>query len=608
MNDYRSLTEEEITILEDNGCTADDWSAINVSEDFVPAFIKDVTFYGNVCLGVFDKYIEIEEGFRRHSGISHATLRNVTVGDNCLIENIGNYISEYVIGEECYIVNVGTMAADYDNSYFGEDNTISVLNEDGSGNVIFFNGLSSQLAAFMVKYANDKEVMKPLRSMIHSDIMNRHQEQGFICDRVKIVNVDEISNVYINDDCEISGASRLRECTIMSIPEASVYIGNDVICDNSIISAGSSILDGAKLDNCFVGEACHIGKGFSATNSVFFANSYMDNGEACAAFCGPFSVSHHKSTLLIGGQYSFYNAGSNTNYSNHAYKMGPIHYGLLERGSKTASGAHILMPATIGSFSMCMGKIQNHPDTRMMPFSYIIGVGDSTYIVPGRNLVTVGTYRDTHKWQKRDMRPRLGRQSLIHFDWLSPFTVSEAIKGKRLLEQLKREQGENPASYNYEGCIIKNNALLNGIKYYDMLIRLYMGEAVRNHEMELPDSSVGTGDWADLAGLMLPEAEEQQLADDIREGVITEIEEVKDRFVSIYNQYEQYKWTWTYRVITDYFHLEALAAEDEERINSEYETAKRDWLHFIEYDAEKEFRMGDVEEETLNKFLASIEK
>ena len=141
-----------------------------------------------------------------------------------------------------------------------------------------------------------------------------------------------------------------------------------------------------------------------------------------------------------------------------------------------------------------------------------------------------------------------------------------------------------------------------------MLIRLYMGEAVRNHEMELPDSSVGTGDWADLAGLMLPEAEEQQLADDIREGVITEIEEVKDRFVSIYNQYEQYKWTWTYRVITDYFHLEALATEDEERINSEYETAKRDWLHFIEYDAEKEFRMGDVEEETLNKFLASIEK
>ena len=41
-------------------------------------------------------------------------------------------------------------------------------------------------------------------------------------------------------------------------------------------------------------------------------------------------------TLLIGTMLSFYNAGSATNYSNHAYKMGPIHYGTLARGCKTA--------------------------------------------------------------------------------------------------------------------------------------------------------------------------------------------------------------------------------------------------------------------------------
>ncbi len=607
MNEYRSLTEEEITTLEDNGCTAEDWSAVNVVEDFVPTYVNNTDFYGEVNLGVFDKYIDIEDGFRRHSGIRHATLRNVTIGDNTIIDNIGGYISEYEIGEECYIVNVGTITAQRDGSCFGENNIISVLNEDGGGNVIIYSGLSSQMAAFMVKNADDRALMQSLRTMILHNVKGRLSGHGFIGDRVKIVNTGDISNVCVNDDCEISGASRLRESTIISIPEASVYIGNGVICDNTIVSAGSSVLDGAMLDNCFVGEACHIGRGFSANNSVFFANSYMDNGEACAAFCGPFSVSHHKSTLLIGGQFSFYNAGSNTNYSNHAYKMGPIHYGTLERGSKTASGAHILMPATVGSFSMCMGKIQNHPDTRMLPFSYLIGAGDTTYIVPGRNFVTVGTYRDIHKWQRRDMRPRTGRQSLVNFDWLSPFTVSEVIKGKRLLERLKTEQGENPASYSYEGCIIKNNALLNGIKYYDMLIRLYMGEAMRNHAMELPDTSVGTGDWCDLAGQMVPETEELQLAEDIREGVITDITQVEQRFALLYKEYGQYKWTWTYRVITEYFNLEALAAEDGERITSEYESARRDWLNFIKYDAEKEFRLGDVDEETLNKFLNSIE-
>lgn len=607
MNDYRSLTEEEISILEDNGCTAEDWSIINVSEDFQPAYVNNVAMYGDVNLGVFDKHVEIDDGFCKHSGIRNATLRNVTIGDNSIIENIGNYISDYVIGDECYIVNVGTLSTN-SGATFGEGNIISVLNEAGDGNIVFFDALSSQLAAFMVKHSHDKNLIKSLRSMIQKYISEKRQDRGFIGDRVKIVNTSEVSNVNVNDDCEIIGASRLSECTIMSIPEASVYIGNNVICDNTIISSGSSVLDGAKLDNCFVGEACHMGKGFSGTNSVFFANSYMDNGEACAAFCGPFSVSHHKSTLLIGGQYSFYNAGSNTNYSNHAYKMGPIHYGILERGSKTASGAHLLMPAKIGAFSMCLGKIQNHPDTTELPFSYIIGAGDTTYIVPGRNIVTVGTYRDIHKWQKRDMRPRSGRQSLINFDWLSPFTVSEAIKGKHLLERIKREQGENPAAYSYDGCIIKNNALLKGIKYYDMVIRLYMGEAVHNHNMELPYTSIGTGNWCDLAGLMVPESEEEQLADDIREGVIQDILQVGDRFSFLFSQYEQYKWTWTYRVITNYFNLEALTSDDEAKINKEYETAHHDWINFIQYDAEKEYKMGDVDEETLNKFMRSIEK
>jgi len=295
MNDYRSLTEEEISILEDNGCTAEDWSIINVSEDFQPAYVNNVAMYGDVNLGVFDKHVEIDDGFCKHSGIRNATLRNVTIGDNSIIENIGNYISDYVIGDECYIVNVGTMSTN-SGATFGEGNIISVLNEAGDGNIVFFDALSSQLAAFMVKHSHDKNLIKSLRSMIQKYISEKRQDRGFIGDRVKIVNTSEVSNVNVNDDCEIIGASRLSECTIMSIPEASVYIGNNVICDNTIISSGSSVLDGAKLDNCFVGEACHMGKGFSGTNSVFFANSYMDNGEACAAFCGPFSVSHHKST------------------------------------------------------------------------------------------------------------------------------------------------------------------------------------------------------------------------------------------------------------------------------------------------------------------------
>lgn len=602
----RSLTLEEIEILERNGCTAEDWGRISVADDFEPEYIYNVAFYGDVSLGVFDKHIEVAEGFVRHAGIRNAVLRDVTVGDNCLIENIGNYICRYDIGEECYISNVGRIAAD-EGATYGNGNVVSVMNEAGDGNVIIYDGLTSQMAAFMVAHAADRELWSELKAIVDRFVEERRPERAVIGYRVKIMNTREIINTLVCDECEINGASRLSDCTLSGTPEAGIYIGNDVICENSVVAAGASVLGGAKIDNCLIGEACHIGKGFSAESSLFFANSYMDNGEACAAFCGPFSVSHHKSTLLIGGMFSFYNAGSGTNFSNHAYKLGPVHYGTLERGSKTASGAHVLMPARIGAFSMVMGKVQCHPDTHDLPFSYLIASGDTTYIVPGRNLTTVGTFRDTGKWPRRDMRPRGERHSLVCFDWLSPYTISAAIRGRRLLESLREEQGNDAAEYSYGGCVIRNRSLVNGIRYYDMAIRLYMGEAVRDHYCELPESSTGTGDWQDMAGLIVPDTEVEQLAYDIRSGAIDEVQQIDDRLITMYSRYEDYKWNWTYRVILDYFGLDTLTEGDLQRISDEYEAARQEWTAAIRNDAEREYALGDVEESVLNDFLTKLE-
>ncbi|MDO4310861.1 MAG: DUF4954 family protein [Prevotella sp.] len=606
VDNYRSLTLDEIAAMESQGCTAGDWNTVRVAEAFSPGYVRNVTFCGTVCLGVFDKQIEIGEGFMRQAGIRNAVLRDVTVGDNCLIENIGCYISRYDIAEECYIANVGRMATD-DGATYGNGNVVSVLNEAGDGNVIIYDGLTSQMAAFMVAHASDADFMARMRAMVARDVETRRPECGTIGYRVKITNTREIVNTIVGDDCEISGASLISDCTLTGTPEAGTYIGHDVICENTVVAAGASVTDGAKVSCCFIGEACHIGRGFSAENSLFFANSYMANGEACAAFCGPFTVSHHKSTLLIGGMYSFYNAGSGTNFSNHAYKLGPIHYGTLGRGSKTASDAHLLMPATIGEFSMLMGKIENHPDTSALPFSYIIASGGRTHIVPGRNITTVGTWRDTAKWPRRDMRPHGGRRSLVCFDWLSPLTVTGAIRGRHLLESLREEQGEDAAEYVFGDCVIRNSALLKGIRYYDMAIRLYMGEAVKNHYCELPESSVGTGGWTDLAGLLVPESEVELLADDIRSGVTGDVAAVEERFATMAARYEDYKWNWTYRVILDYFGLDTLTEADLQRITDEYEAARRDRNAAIRLDAEREYALGDVEESLLGEFLEKLE-
>ena len=610
MRDYRQLTQEEIDVLERNNCWAENWESVKVADDFSPYGFHRVMFYGDIRLGVFDLQVEVTKGFTKHAGINDATLRNVTIGDNCLIEKIGNFINNYTIGDNCYISNVSTMETT-EGATYGEDYMISVLNEMGDGNLVLFHDLNSQLAAFMVKHFNDKVLKEKITRLIREEVRFSLPDRGTIGNNVKIINTKEITNTVVKDDCEINGASRLSDCTILSSKDASVYIGTGVICENSIISNGCSITNSVKMQDCFVGEACQVANGFTAQASVFFANSYMANGEACAAFCGPFSASHHKSSLLIGGEFSFYNAGSNTNFSNHAYKMGPLHYGTLERGTKTASGAYVLMPAKIGAFSVCFGKLMNHPDMRCLPFAYLLAYGDTMYIVPGRNITTVGLYRDIKKWPKRDKRAASCRKSIINFDWLSPFTVGEIVQGKKILEALRQAGGDNVSSYNYHEYIINATSLRKGIKYYDIALRIYMGavlkRAIKGGFLGKPTSDIGLGHWTDLSGLLLPISEEERLIDDIKNGNIESIKEILDRFIDIDNHYRQYQWTWTYRLILDYYGLDELSDSDLPRIREDYIRARRAWVAEIRKDAEKEFAMGDVEQSVFDDFITKLD-
>ena len=612
MNDYRPLTSEEIEVLKSNDCWAEDWTSINVSEDFKPNYMHRVMLYGEVNIGAFNKNVEVSQGFVKHSGINNATLRNVTIGDDCLIENVGNFINNYTIGDDCYISNISTMETT-EGATFGEGNLVSVLNEVGEGNVILFSDLNSQLAAFMVKHFSDKELKENIRQLIKTDIENKAPERGQIGSNVKIVNTKEITNCVINDLCEVNGASRLSDCTLLGSVHGNVYIGTGVIIENSIIAEGSSVINSVKIQDCFVGEACQLSNGFTASASVFFANSYMSNGEACAAFCGPFTASHHKSSLLIGGMFSFYNAGSATNFSNHAYKMGPMHWGILERGSKTASGAYLLMPATLGSFSVCFGKLMHHPNTRNLPFAYLIADGDKMFLIPGRNITTVGLYRDIKKWPKRDLRALENRKSIVNFDWLSPFSVGEILKGKKILESLREVTGDNVSQYLYHEYIIPATSLHKGIKYYDIALRIYMGAVLkrvlkRDPAITPPSTQTGVGDWDDLSGLLLPVSEEERIVADLKDGTIETIQELISRFEEIDANYREYQWAWNYKMICDYYHISEITLEDANRIHEDYIKARRSWIAEIKKDAEKEYAMGDVEEEVYRNFVNSLDQ
>lgn len=608
MNTYRSLTKEEIGRLEAQACTAADWNEVQVAERFTTAHVHHARFSGKIRLGVFEGEFQLAGGVRKYAGLSYVVLHNVTVGDNCLIENVKNYIANYDIGESTFIENVDIILVDK-KSRFGNGVEVSVLNETGGREVVIHDHLSAHQAYIMALYRHRPLLIERMKAVIEGYAEEHASERGTIGNHVTIVNAGYIKNVRIGDCCEIEGAGRLKNGSINSNAADPVHIGYGVVCDDFIVSSGAHIEDGTMITRCFVGQACRMGHNYSASDSLFFSNCQEENGEACAIFAGPFTVTHHKSTLLIAGMFSFMNAGSGSNQSNHMYKLGPIHQGALERGAKTTSDSYVLWPARIGAFSLVMGRHVNHPDTSNLPFSYLIEDKNTTYLVPGVNLRSVGTIRDAQKWPKRDLRKDPMKLDQINYNLLSPYTIQKMMKGREILKELERVSGETSETYAYQSAKIKNSALNKGIRFYETAIHKFLGNSVikrlenirfqSDEEIRqrlVPDTSIGKGEWVDVSGLIAPKSEIERVMSEIETGTLCTVKQMHERFAEMHACYYTYEWTWAYEKMLDFYHLEAdkVTARDIVAIVRQWQESVV-WLDRMVYeDAQKEFSLTSM--------------
>ena len=608
MKNYRSLTNEEINRLEAQACSASDWNDVQVDEYFTPDYVHHARFSGKVRLGVFEYEFALPGGICKHAGLSYVTLHNVTVGDNCCIENVKNYIANYEIGAYTFIENVDIILVDK-KSRFGNGVEVSVLNETGGREVMIHDRLSAHQAYIMALYRHRPQLIERMKTLIEAYADEHASDVGTIGSHVTIVNSGYIKNVRIGDYCEIEGAGRLKNGSINSNVADPVHIGYGVVCDDFIISSGSHIEDGTMITRCFVGQACHMGHNYSASDSLFFSNCQEENGEACAIFAGPFTVTHHKSTLLIAGMFSFMNAGSGSNQSNHMYKLGPIHQGALERGAKTTSDSYILWPARIGAFSLVMGRHVNHPDTSDLPFSYLIEDKNTTYLAPGVNLRSVGTIRDAQKWPKRDLRKDSVCLDQINYNLLSPYTIQKMMKGRSILKELQRVSGETSEIYSYRSAKIKNSALNKGIGFYETAIHKFLGNSVikrlegicfkNNGEIRCrlqPDTVIGEGEWVDISGLIAPKTEIERLMNDIETGTLYTVDQIHDRFAEMHANYYTYEWTWAYGKMLEFYGLnaETITAKDIINIVHQWQKSVVGLDRMVYEDAKKEFSLTSM--------------
>ncbi|MBR0331261.1 MAG: DUF4954 family protein [Alistipes sp.] len=523
----RNLTPSEIEAVERLGTTADDWSQILVGDNFRPEQLRQSRLGGRVELG---------EGAQ----IIRSYVANYRIGRNSLIEQ--------VTALQCRT-----------ESTFGGGVGVAAMNECEGRTVRICDRLSAQTAYMMALYRHRPRLIEALEQMVEREVERNRSTMGQVGEACTISGARFIREVRIGNRVTIDGSSALVNGTILD----DVSIGVDVKAYDFIVVEGAHIANGATIERCFVGESCILDKGFTAADSLFFANSHCENGEAAAIFAGPYTVSHHKSSLLIAGMFSFFNAGSGSNQSNHLFKSGAVHQAVHPRGCKFASGAYIMSPALEGAFTMVMGHHSRHHDTSEFPYSYLLEKEERSFLLPAINLTSYGTVRDIDKWPKRDRRKVM--RDVINFEAHNPYTTYAMLQAVDRLHTIEEQNPDSPV-YSYNRVQIRAAALQRGRALYNRAIVVALGAMLeKGASSERYD---GTGRWLDVAGQYISKRVVEQIIDQIESGELTTIGEVDNAFRIFAVHYDDYAHTWAEEVYASLLGHTPTAEEIQEAIEA----------------------------------------
>lgn len=571
----RPLEWWEIRQLERQGCTASDWQLVTISPECDLNLIRHVDFEGAVSMG------ELSKERYPECGLFHATLRECRIGNGVCIRKVAGYIANAVIEDGVVIENVGRIEFEPE-AMCGIGTQVAVLDETGSRPVPIYPGLSSQTATLIAREPRlAQDVIIPQTYAY----IERLSPANVIGRQARIVDCGQLINVCVGPEVRIEGARKLANGTIVNNAAPGrplAFIGAGVDADGFIIEDG--VVDaGVLLRNCYVGQGVRIEKGFTAHDSLFFANSSLENGEACAVLAGPYTVSMHKGTLLIGVQTSFMNAGSSTNQSNHMYKLGPVHWGLLERGVKTASNSYLMHGAAIGAFSLLMGSHKTHPNSTEFPFSYLFGDAQgATVVVPAMMLRSCGLMRDEMKWPTRDRRlkRKLPMHDKIVFEVLNPYTISRILTALDTIAELIHLPADDDRFIRYKGMKISRASLERAKKFYTLAVFKYLSlKLPGGHfpEGSQPDENKMSTEWLDLGGLILT----RDTLEKAKEA--GSVEERESIFEDAFEKYSELEREWIFRSFgpqwrVDEAHIKVYA-EEFDRLVEEDRTTYRESLH-----------------------------
>lgn len=505
---YLTLSDDDTALLERQGCTADDWSAIRIATRSGLTHIRRTHFEGNV---------EIGHGVE----ITDSTIANCKIGDGSVVHRTG-IVQGYNIGAHCRIEDVRHM------TFAPQNANADVMNENGGRRIGLHPDMTVGDAYLWARY-RDRQKLAQVFASWQPDV-----RRGNVGDGTSIINATAVEDGIIGSGC---------------------HIGHGVIAERFLL-----------------GENVHLEAGLRLNDTVVGDNSTLARGEVGCCLIFPAHEQHHNSSFLISaltmGQSNV--ASGATIGSNHNGRTADgelqagrgfwpglcvslkhncrfASYTLLAKGDYP-SELNITLPFSLVNNNVSKNRLEVMPAYWWMYNMYALE-------------------RNRTKFAARDRRT-LKRQH-IEFAPLSPDTAEEIVVGRELLYMWTTKAYQNDGStevvaYGMERGHRKTVVLKPGEAYKayeEMLIYYAMSQpGVENAEKGTEKERVRR--WVNVGGQLIAGHDMDCLLDDIERGTLTSWSDIHRRLDDLWAEYPRQKAQHAYGILCSLAQKKDLDAHD----------------------------------------------
>ncbi len=438
----RPLTSAEITQLEQQGNTAEDWERIRVVEGFDPRRVRNSHFYGEVTLGRFLGTVRVG-GVDLPAGIFNSTLAGCVVGHNSLVREV-RLLANHVLGEGVVLLDCGQIACEGATN-FGNGTPLPIGPETGCRVVRGFAEIDVRTATLLTRLGRDVDLRRAYENALEDYLSQATCARGIVAHGAQIQATPRVQNTYVGPHARITGAMLVAESTLLSSQAEPTEVSTGAVVRSSVLQWGSRITSLAVVERSILTEHSHVERHAKVTDCILGPNSAVGGGEATSSLLGPFVNCHHQSLLIAtvwpeGKGNVAYGANVGSNHTSRVpdqecWAGEGMFFGLgvnvkfpcdFTRAPYTvvASGASLLPQRCVFPFSLIATPSNHHPEVSSAFMEIFPGwmLGENLYAL----------WRNEAKFRARNK----ARRSAIDFAVFRPETVDFMVAACQRLQSI----------------------------------------------------------------------------------------------------------------------------------------------------------------------------